>query len=141
MPTHPSLYDPSGWARLRQRALRSRGRLIPLVLISLEHCPYCKRVIREQLAPRIKKGTPAIEVLEFDLNDTRPINGLGQQQETSPSAWARAFDFRLAPTLTAVTPDLTPAGSPLLGYSSPDFYSAYLEDLILAGRSNWSPRE
>lgn len=138
MPTHPLLSSPADWTRLRQQALRAKGQLVLLALVSLEHCPYCKLLIREQLVSRIREGRPAVQVLEFDLSDSRPIAAEGSQPLPSPREWARRHRFKLAPTVTAITPSLSPVGSPLLGYSSLDFYSAYLEDLILAGRASWT---
>ncbi|MEY3572438.1 MAG: hypothetical protein RJA77_353 [Pseudomonadota bacterium] len=137
MPTHPLLSSPSEWLKLQGQAKASRGALVPLVLVTLEHCPYCKLLIREQLIPRMKEGHPQLRVLEFDLSDTTPIETRGPLSKVNAKLWAREHRFRLAPTLVAVNPDLKPIGDPLLGYSSPDFYSAYLEDLILAAQAAW----
>ena len=137
MPTHPLLLAPTEWPKLHGQALASRGAMVPLVLVTLEHCPYCKLVIREQIVPRVKEGRPALRVLEFDLSDTTPIEARGPLSKVTPMLWAREHRFRLAPTVVAVNASLKPIGEPLLGYSSPDFYSAYLEDLIVAAQAAW----
>lgn len=137
MPTHPLLSTPSDWPRLRGHALSAKGALIPLVLVTLEHCPYCKLLIREQLVPRIREGRPEVRVMEFDLGDSTLIESRGAFAKISPRQWSREYRYRLAPTVVAVTPELKPLGEPLLGYSSRDFYSAYLEDLIVAAQAAW----
>ena len=140
MSTHPKLTAPSDRPSLRQQALRANGGLVPIVLVSLDHCPFCRRLIQEQLVPRMKEGSPTIVVMEFDLSDGLQTDARGTRFLPSPREWALRYGFRFAPTVTAVDPDLKPVGSPLLGYSSVDFYSAYLEALIVAGRTSWKTR-
>ena len=116
------------------------GRLAGLlVFASSKHCPWCGLVSNDQLLPRLRTpGLAKIAIVEFDINDPTPVitasdqhsGGLRLPSNLSPLAWAKAHKIRVVPTVTAVNSQLTPLRTPLIGYSSADFYGAYLEEQI-----------
>jgi hypothetical protein len=142
------------------RARRDRTRAVA-VMVSAAHCPWCGLVIEEQLIPRIRsRAGPALDVIVFDLADTRPIavSPLGVPPSATPSAaqnqgrgptpapvlrfspaqWAQTHGYRVAPTVAMVGLDARPLFAPLVGYSSRDFYGAYLDDQVARAQRYWN---
>lgn len=124
------------------------GRLAGLlVFASSKYCPWCGLVSNDQLLPRLRaSGMPKIAIVEFDINDPTPAitasdqhsGGLRLTSNLSPLAWAKAHKIRVVPTVTAVNRQLIPLGPPLIGYSSADFYGAYLEEQITQAVNYWA---
>ena len=124
------------------------GRLAGLlVFASSKHCPWCGLVSNDQLLPRLRTpGLAKIAIVEFDINDATTLTsagnphseGLRLPSNVSPLAWAKAHNIRVVPTITAVNRQLTPLRTPLVGYSSADFYGAYLEEQITEAVNYWA---
>ncbi|MFM1881030.1 MAG: hypothetical protein RLZZ344_1264 [Pseudomonadota bacterium] len=123
------------------RALAARDQAVA-IMVSSAHCPWCGLVIQEQLIPRIRAKTgPRLEVVVFDLSDTTPVRlavPSGPALRLSPQAWAQAHRYRVAPTLVMVGSAAQPLFGPLVGYSSRDFYGAYLDDQVERAQRYWS---
>lgn len=126
---------------LRELLQRSRGSARPIVaLFSTPGCGWCEAIRREQLASLAREqAARGVLVAEFDLLDDRAFDGLDAQANAgpgptlvdarSPAALARTLGVRVAPTLVFLGPDGEVAER-LVGYSTPEFFSAYLEERI-----------
>jgi hypothetical protein len=117
-----------------------------LIFASSRYCPWCGLVTNDQLLPRLKaSGLPKIAIIEFDIDDSTPLpapsgvplKGLRLPVNLSPLSWAKAHKIRVVPTITAVNQQLSPLRAPLIGYSSADFYGAYLEEQITESIRYW----
>ena len=115
----------------------------PLVLMySLHGCPWCDALRREHFnALERRQVEEGVLVIELDMQDQRPFASYEneparpgttlQPRWMAPSAreLARQQRIRLAPTLVFLGPDGEVADR-LVGYGSPDFFGAYLEQRI-----------
>ncbi|MGA0187713.1 MAG: hypothetical protein ACO3JE_06145 [Burkholderiaceae bacterium] len=130
-----------------EEAIRARGGIVLIAMASLPNCPWCDVVLKDQLLPRMRSADrPQVRVVLLDITDRRPIRTPGNRAERpeltwlaqSPQQWARAQGIRMAPTVFPL--DLTgqAIGEPLVGYSSVDFYGAYLEDRIQLAKAHWA---
>jgi thioredoxin-related protein len=106
-------------------------------LYSSDSCPWCVSLKREQLIPRMRAAIkPELRVIEFNA-DSHSQFLLPDRSKKNARQWAASLGFRLMPTLTMLNEHANPIGEPLIGYASPDFYAAYLEDRIKAAHSYW----
>jgi hypothetical protein len=131
------------------RAQTSKDRAVA-VMVTAAHCPWCRLVIEEQLIPRVRsKAEPRLDIVVFDLADSqavplasgmqpaeRPANS--KTPPISPAAWAEMHGYRVAPTVVMVGAGARPLFAPLVGYSSRDFYGAYLDDQIVRAHRYWT---
>jgi hypothetical protein len=143
MSKSPRLLPAQDLGRLLRRAREARGKLVPAVMVGSAHCPWCELITKEQLLPRMASSLePSLVVLDFDLGDHQPLPTLENlppagQRNFSPAAWARHHRYQLAPTVVCLDRQGRPLGEPLVGYSSRDFYGAYLEDRIRLAQAHW----
>ena len=117
-------------ALLREAA---RDRTVVVALFSLPGCPFCEALRRDQLRHLAREqAAQRVRVVEYDLTDRRPFvrPAARAPAPASPAALAVRLDVRLAPTVAFIGPDGTEIAERLVGYSSPDFYGAYLEQRI-----------
>ena len=132
-----------------QEAARARGGLVVVAMASLPNCPWCDLVLRDQLLPRMRSDTPPhVRAVVLDITDRRPILGGGAPDNRapgqlawlaqSPQQWARRQRIRMAPTVFPIDLLGQAIGEPLIGYSSVDFYGAYLEDRIQLAKAHWA---
>ena len=130
-----------------EEAKRAKGGVVLVAMGSLPNCPWCDLVLKDQLLPRMRSADrPQVRVVLLDITDRRPIRKSPNRAEPSeltwlaqsPQQWARAQGIRMAPTVFPI--DLTgrAIGEPLVGYSSVDFYGAYLEDRIQLAKAHWA---
>jgi thioredoxin-related protein len=137
------LLAPSQLPSVIRSAKQARGGLVPAVMVGSAHCPWCELILKEQLIPRmVGPQTPQLVVLDFDLADRKPVEGLNLIKPTtarplSPADWAKAHRYALAPTVVFIDQRGQPITEPLIGYASRDFYGAYLEDRILQAQAYW----
>lgn len=110
---------------MAQIARTLSGRWVPLVLFTTPGCAWCQLLLDEQLHPRRKtKLGPRIDWIEINL------------AAVDNKALAEQYKVTVAPTLIALAPaHLQPQR--LIGYSSRDFYGAYLEDLVQEASRRW----
>mgnify|MGYP006275166513 FL=1 len=127
--------------KLTREAFASRR---PLVLMfSLRGCPWCDSLRREHFAGLQKRqAAEGILALELDMTDARRFESVSQHSAPDTGGWrggasprdiARALRVRLAPTLLFLGPD-SELAERLVGYASPDFFGAYLEQRIEQAR-------
>ncbi|MFM8547565.1 MAG: thioredoxin fold domain-containing protein, partial [Betaproteobacteria bacterium] len=141
----------------------------PLVLMfSLRGCPWCDALRREHFEGlQQRQESERVLAFEVDMSDSRqfgeggstgqatvPVTGQVTGQAAShppatgvPTGWgvssprelARQFRIRLAPTVLFLGPQGEIAER-LVGYGSPDFYGAYLEQRIAQSRAALTQR-
>ena len=107
------MLPPSSSLAADSDAAAKTGRAL-VVLVSLEGCPYCLAVRRAYLAPLRETGQPVVQV---ELKD------------------ARHLGIRVAPTVLFLGAGAREVAPRLVGYSSPDFYGAYLDQRLAAANA------
>jgi hypothetical protein len=107
-------------------AAGAKGRPL-VVMVSLDHCPFCKIVRENYLVPLRESGQPVVQI---DMNHSEPLVDPAGKASTHGQV-ARALGVRVAPTvlfLGAGGKELAPR---LVGLSE-DFYAAYLQQRLEA---------
>jgi len=108
-----------------------------LLLITLEGCPFCARVRREYLAPMSQDADQNRRALFREL----PIEATVPDFEGRPRLGRDiAADLKISMYPTVVLVDATGKllAEPLVGFTSPDFYGAYLDSRIDTAREKVS---
>jgi hypothetical protein len=100
-----------------------------LVLVSIEGCPYCERIRRQNLIPMSRQSRPGVLIREVDMHSTKIVTGLSNQTLTQ-AEFARQHGVRFAPTVLLLGPGGELLAEPLIGASIADFYGATLEERI-----------
>jgi thioredoxin-related protein len=125
LPQAADFHADAAQARVKQQPI--------LVFFAAESCPYCHAVENLYLSPLYNDSAYAdkllIRVVRVE-RQTRMSDFAGQP--TTHAAFAQSYGVKLTPVvklLDASGKELVPA---LVGYSSPDFYGAYLEQSIEA---------
>lgn len=137
------LYTTRDIPLLLREAADAKGALVIGIMASTRGCPWCIRLVEEQLLPRMRaRERPAFKAVEVDLNDTRrslggQLVGKSPKVLTSPAEWTRFYNLRFAPSLGLVGPDLQTLTAPLIGYTSSDFYGADLDAAIHQAADAW----
>jgi len=121
-------------AMLKRAAARE---VVVLGFYTSHSCPWCVAVRREQLEPRLRStDLPKVSIIEFDADSDAAFTLPDGRRQTARQ-WAHTLGFRLTPTLAALDRTAKPIVSPLAGYSSRDFYGAYLEEQIRQAQLYW----
>jgi thioredoxin-related protein len=113
-----------------------------VAMFSIDGCPWCEAIRREQLNSLLREQAErGVQVVEFNMGDGTAFDdadgavaGAGPaparwREAASPAALARLLGVKIAPTLVFLGPDGEVAER-LVGYGSPDFFSAYLDERI-----------
>ncbi len=104
-------------------------------------CPWCIAIKKEQLGPRTKSTTqPGLIVVEFDVDDGGQFT-LPDGARMTARAWGARYGLKLTPTVVMLDQLARPLTEPLVGYSSRDFYSVYLEQQIEIAQRFWQNRK
>lgn len=113
------------------------GNVVVAGLYSSDHCPWCVSLKKEQLVPRMRSDLrPILRVVELNADSNAKFAVPNRGQKTARQ-WASELGYRVLPTLVMLNENASPIGEPLIGYASPDFYAAYLEDRIKAALTYW----
>ncbi len=106
-----------------------------LLMIASEDCHYCERLEEEVLAPMRLDGADPRDVLlrKLTLEDSAPVRDF-QGQRVSAEEMAMRFHYSVTPTLFLLDPEGRSLVPPIAGYTSPDFYPAYLDQAIDVAR-------
>lgn len=153
-PARAPLPRPASLVALQARAARE-GRPV-VALFSTAGCGWCEALRAAELRHLAREADArGVLVVEFDLADARPFGaGAGAAGDRarradgavpaaaeadwaraeSPAALARLLGIRVAPTVAFLGPRGGIA-EPLVGYASPDFYGAYLDQRIAQSRA------
>ena len=104
-------------------------------------CPWCIAIKKEQLGPRTKSPTqPGLLVVEFDVDDGGQFT-LPDGARMTARTWGARYGLKLTPTVVMLDHLARPLTEPLVGYSSRDFYSVYLEQQIEIAQRFWQNRK
>jgi hypothetical protein len=140
--THPAPDRPVPDLPAIASAAFAAGRPL-VVMFSLRGCPWCDALRREHFDALSKRqDDERVQVLELDLQDARRFatqrttesGSPGWLQAESPRDLARQSRVRFAPTILFLGPNGELAER-LVGYGSPDFFGAYLEQRLSQSRS------
>ncbi|RZS42651.1 hypothetical protein EV673_0991 [Limnobacter thiooxidans] len=103
-----------------------------VVLFSVPDCAYCEKV-RQQSLRHIHKD-PAykgrVGVFEIDFSDDRKQFTWFDGRRYTGKSLAVPLGVKFSPTVMVFGKTGAVAGKPLLGASLPEFYGAYLDELI-----------
>lgn len=109
-----------------------RDRKLPLLLaFRADYCGYCRQLETTYLEPMAQddKYDKRIMIRRFSLGKSETITDFnGNKLDTD--AFAQKYEASLTPTLVFLNAEGEKVAEPLLGYNSPDFYGAYLEQAI-----------
>lgn len=111
---------------------------VVVALFSLPGCPYCEAVRTNYLRHLADGGEArALRVVEYDLTDRRVFADAKDRPgaPASPAVLAESMGIRVAPTVAFIGPDGKELAERLVGYTSPDFYGAYLDRRIETARA------
>jgi len=103
---------------------------VVVALFSLPGCPYCE-VVRRNYLRHLEAAAPGVRVAEYGIGDERPFERQGSRDAPqNPAALAKSLGVRVAPTVAFLGDDNRELAERLVGYSSADFYGAYLDGRI-----------
>jgi thioredoxin-related protein len=114
--------------RADARAAAQNGQPL-LLFITLEGCPFCARVRESYLGPMSRDADQNQRALIREL----PIEATVPDFEGKPRLGREiAADMKISMYPTVVLVDATGKllAAPLVGFTSPDFYGAYLDERI-----------
>jgi thioredoxin-related protein len=119
---------------LRADARAAAQNRVPLLLFfSLEGCPYCARVRREYLGPMSGDPDQARRALIRELPIEATVADFSGQPRLGRDI-AAGMKIGMYPTVVLVDANGTILAEPLVGFTVPDFYGAYLDDRIDTAR-------
>ncbi|UJS24524.1 thioredoxin family protein [Thiothrix winogradskyi] len=113
-----------------QQEMQSKG--LPLLLaVRADYCGFCRRLETEHLEPMLRSGEYDSRILirRFDLGSEQTVVDFSGERIAADEFAAR-HQASLTPTLLFLDAQGKEVAERLLGYNSPDFYGAYLEDAI-----------
>lgn len=114
-----------------------------VVMFSLRGCPWCDALRREHFAALMAaQASLGVFAIEIDLTDARPFvaaratdtEPAQSLKADSPRELGRLHRVRLAPTVLFLGPEGEVAER-LIGYGSPDFFGAYLDQRLAQARA------
>lgn len=112
-----------------QAALASGQPLV--VQVNLHHCPFCKVVRENFLAPLVRDEK--LPVVLVDLLGAAELRDFGGRTATHRSIAAR-WRTKVAPTVLFFGSGGVEVAERLVGASIPDFYGSYLNDRLETAR-------
>jgi thioredoxin-related protein len=119
-------------ADLRADAAAARKQGLPiLILASLRGCPHCETIRRSHLAPMNAENPPKAIIRQIDLGSVMTLKSFSGET-ISHAAFLNQQGIKFAPVVMFFGPDGKRIGEPLIGTMLPDFYSAYLNDALVA---------
>lgn len=102
-----------------------------LVFYTSDSCPYCQNVEELYLEPMLQRRTYGDRLLirAVRADSAEPLRDFAGQR-TDHAAFARRQGVYLTPLVQLYAPDGKALATPLIGYTSPDFYAGELESRI-----------
>lgn len=113
----------------------AREQRVPVfVAFTLKRCPYCVAARRDYWKPMHESAEWRAKTLmvEVMLDGTPALTDFGGNATTARE-FAKRFGIRSVPTVIVFDHQGKPAGEPVVGLASADFYAAYLERAIEQG--------
>ncbi len=120
---------------LAAAAKMAREQRVPvLIAFTLKTCPYCATARRDHLEPMhvSEQWRNKAIMLELQLDGAQPLRDFSGNATTARE-FARKFAVRSVPTVIVFNDSGKPTATPLVGLSSGDFYSLYLEQAVESG--------
>ncbi|MEQ1772502.1 MAG: thioredoxin family protein [Burkholderiales bacterium] len=120
---------------LAEAARMAREQRVPvLIAFTLKTCPYCNTARRDYWEPMhtSEKWRGKAIMLELQLDGVQPLRDFAGNATTARD-FARRFTVRSVPTVIVFNDSGKPTTTPLVGLSSGDFYSLYLEQAVESG--------
>lgn len=113
----------------------AREQRVPVfVAFTLKRCPYCIRARREYWQPMHENPAWRTKTLMVEIMlDGEPALTDFDGAKTTAREFAKRFGIRSVPTVIVFDHQGKPAGDPVVGLASADFYAAYLERAIEQG--------
>jgi thioredoxin-related protein len=121
---------------LAATAFEARKRGVPILLAFTESsCPYCTRARNDYLIPLQTGSAYGTKVLirEIDIRSAGMLRDFAGVP-ASRAAFARRYGVTKVPTVVVVDFHGNPLADAIVGLLGEDFYLAYLEQAIDAGR-------
>ncbi|MFN7507047.1 MAG: thioredoxin fold domain-containing protein, partial [Limnobacter sp.] len=105
-----------------------------VILFSVPDCAYCEKVRQQSLRhihtdPNYKGR---VAVYEIDFSDSKRNFTWFDGNSYTGKSLAGPLNVKFSPTVIVFNAKGAVAGKPLLGASLPEFYGAYLDELIKA---------
>ncbi len=113
-----------------QQEMQRQG--LPLLLaFRADYCGFCRKLETEHLEPMVRSGQYDTRILirRFDIDSDQTVIDFNGNR-ISAEAFAERYQASLTPTLLFLDAEGKEVAERLLGYNSPDFYGAYLEQAI-----------
>ncbi len=101
-----------------------------MVMVSLDHCPYCQQVRQSHLGPLWRSGQVVVQVNMQHSETLTDVDG----QVRSHAEWVKSRKVSQAPTVLFLGPGGREVADRLEGASLPDFYGAYLDERLAQAR-------
>lgn len=101
-----------------------------VVMASLDGCPHCRAAREQHLLPLLAQGLPIVQV---DWRSDRALRDFSGAP-TTHDQMIRRWGVSVAPTLLFFGPGGREVAERMAGAYLPDFYGAYLEARLEAGR-------
>lgn len=101
-----------------------------LLVFTKEGCNFCERLMRDQIAPlKLNPELDWLKIVEVPMAGEAAI-ALPDGRRASGRALSKAYDIKLAPTVIFLDRKGAVAAPQLVGYTSPDFYGAFLDQRV-----------
>ncbi len=125
-------------AKLASTLRAARGQSVAVAaFLTSPRCPWCIALQQEQIEPRLRADhSTKLWIIELNVDDPTEIT-LPDNRRRSARQWGEPLGLNLTPTIAMLDQTAKPLLPPLKGYSSRDFYAAYLEDQITAAAKYW----
>jgi len=102
-----------------------------LLLVSLEHCPFCMQIKRDILGPMIKSGDYKDQLTFRELHIDRGSSVVDFQGNRVASAeFAHRLGVTLTPTLLFLGTEGEELAERLVGISTPEMFFFYVDEAI-----------
>lgn len=113
-----------------EAALKASKPLV--VLVSLDHCPFCKIARENYLIPLMSER--AISLIQVNTNHTTPIDDARGKPSTHEQL-IRAWAIKVTPTVLFLGKNGREVAPRLEGGTTSDFYGAYLDERLRMAQS------
>jgi thioredoxin-related protein len=102
-----------------------------LIVLTGDHCVYCKRVLNEFLIPMSGNRTYQAKVVmrRLVVSDDRAIRDF-EGRPTTPRKLARQYGYSLVPTVILLDGKGRVLAKPVVGLTTVDYYGMYLDEAI-----------
>lgn len=101
-----------------------------VVMVSLEHCPFCRIARDSHLLPLVRQGW---RVEQLDMRSNAPVLDF-DGRATTHDEMARRWRIRVAPTVLFLGEGGVELAERMRGAYQPDFYGPYLQERLDAAQ-------